>query len=66
MNEKAVLDCREARHAAEEIAECAFVEQVGREIDEGAMDIVLGNSRRDAVDVCGGHSVPFVALRLVP
>ena len=50
-----MLDCREARHAAEEVARRAFGEQVGGEVDEGPMNIVLRNCRGDAVDVRGRH-----------
>jgi hypothetical protein len=63
---KPVLNCGEARHAAKEIAECSLIEQIGGKVNEGAMHIVLGDGCRDAVDVCGRHSVPFVAMKLVP
>ena len=62
----AVLDCGEARHAAKEIAEGSLIEQIGGEVDEGAMHIMLRDGCRDAVDVCGRHSVPFVPMRMVP
>lgn len=49
----AALDCRQARHAAKKVAGRAFLEQAGRKIDEGPMNIVLRDCGGDAIDVRG-------------
>jgi hypothetical protein len=56
------LDCRQARHAAKQVARRALREQAGCKIDEGPVNIVLRDCRGNAVDVSRRHFYSFATM----